>query len=52
MMCRVSLKDCLCLGTPTVAHLAVHLFTADKGDDDGIGDGVTQYQHLPQEREA
>lgn len=34
--------------TPTRTHLAVHIFTADKGDYYDIADGVRQFEQVPQ----
>jgi len=34
--------------TPTGTKLAVHIFTGEKGDYYGIGDGVKQFQRVPE----
>jgi hypothetical protein len=34
--------------TPTQTQLAVHIFVAEKGDYYEIGDGVRQFQQIPQ----
>lgn len=33
--------------TPTKTHLAVHIYTADKGDYYDIADGVQQFEQVP-----
>ncbi len=38
--------------TPTNTKLALHIFTADKGDYYEIGDGATQFQRVPEEHHA